>query len=303
MSPPRHSLFGDKESGGVPPMKYEEEFVKRIVKTVLDGICSIRKASRLLGVPRSTITRWVKRTKQGLPTRFKRSAKRIWNRTCEEVLGELKNILASGKTVVEAWIESGKKVSLRTIERWNALWFPQIEEKKSCKRYVRKKAFSLMHTDWGVKRIKDGKRACFTFHEDDATRRLYALQAYKQANQQNTIDSLRKAHKETGGFNAVLSDCGKVYTKSFGAECKALDVKSVHTRPYNPKCNGKAEAVIKKVKAFLNKYEVRDLEHMNELLKQFQKRYNNMPHSSLKYLTPLEVFEAKQSSGLIWAVG
>lgn len=284
-------------------MKYEEEFVKRIVKTITDGICSIREASRLLGVPRSTTARWVKRTKQGLPTRLRRSAKCVWNRTSSEVLNMLKNSLASGKTVVQAWVAVGKKISLRTIERWNAAWFPQADERKPCKRYVRRKAFSLMHTDWAVKRIKDGKRTCFTFHEDDATRRLYSLQAYKQANQENTNDTLRRAHKETGGFKAVLSDCGRVYTKSFGEECKGIGVKSVHTRPYNPKCNGKAEAVVKKVKRFLNRFVVRDLDHMNELLKQFQKEYNNMPHSSLKYMTPLEVFRAKQSSGLIWAVG
>lgn len=284
-------------------MKYDEEFVKRVVRAVEGGPRSIREVSELLGVARSTVSRWVKRTKKGLPTRLKRSAKRIWNRTSEEVLSMLKGSLARGKTVVQAWVTVGKRISLRTIERWNALWFPEIEEKKTCKRYVRKKAFSLMHTDWGVKRIKDGKRACFTFHEDDATRRLFALMAYKNANQENTNDNLRKAHKSSGGFKAVLSDCGKVYTKSFGVECKALCVKSIHTRPYNPKCNGKAEAVVKKVKAFLNKHEVKNLEHMNELLKQFEKEYNNTPHSSLKYLTPLEVFRAKQSSGLIWAVG
>ena len=284
-------------------MKYDEEFVKRVVRTVKDGLSSVREISRLLGVARSTVSRWVGRDKEGLPTRLKRSAQKIWNRTSERLLSELKALLASGKTVIQAWQAIGKKLSIRTVERWNSAWFPKIEEKKTCKRYVRRKAFSLMHTDWGVKRIKDGKRTCFTFHEDDATRRLYALQAYKQANQKNTNTSLKKAHKTTKGFKAVLSDCGKVYTKSFGEQCKALDVKSVHTRPYNPKCNGKAEAVVKKVKTFLNKHEVRDLEHMNELLKQFQNEYNNTPHSGIKYLTPLELFRAKQRSGLVWAVG
>ncbi|OGQ17012.1 MAG: hypothetical protein A3B70_00615 [Deltaproteobacteria bacterium RIFCSPHIGHO2_02_FULL_40_11] len=120
------------------------------------------------------------------------------------------------------------------------------------------------------------------------------------ANQENTNDNLRTAYKSSGGFKAFLSDCGKVYTKSFGEECKALDVKSIHTRPYNPKCNGKVEAVVKKVKKFLNKHEVRNLDHMNELLKHFQKEYNNTPHSGIKYLTPLEVFRAKQRSGLVW---
>lgn len=283
-------------------MKYEDEFVKRVIKTVEDGLSSAREISRLLGIARSTVSRWVKRDRQGLPTRLKRSAKRVWNRTSSEVLNKLKQVLETGRTVAQAWMDLSKKLSMRTIQRWKSAWFPQIEEKKVCKRYVRKKAFSLMHTDWGVKRIKDGKRTCFTFHEDDATRRLYALRAYKNANQENTNDALGRAHKETKGFKAVLSDCGKVYTKSFGEECKSLKVKSIHTRPYNPKCNGKAEAVVKKVKAFLNKHEVRNLEHMNELLKQFMKEYNNTPHSSLKYLTPLEVFRAKQRSGLVCVV-
>ena len=175
-------------------MKYGEEFVKRIVKTILDKICSIRKASKLLGVPRSTITRWVNRTKQGLPTRLKRKAKKIWNRTSVGLLEKLNNSLASGKTVVQAWADARKKVSIRTIERWNALWFPQIKEKKACKRYVRRKAFSLTHTDWAVKRIEGGKRGCFTFHIDDATRRLYALRAYSTANQENTNDCLIRAY-------------------------------------------------------------------------------------------------------------
>lgn len=284
-------------------MKYDEEFVKRVVTAVIDGKKSIREVSLVLGVARSTVARWVSRNKAGLPTRFRRSAVRIWNRTSEELLGKLYTLLAIGKTVIQAWQALGKKLCIRTVERWNTLWFPAVKERKECKRYVRKHAFSLVHTDWGVKRILNGQRTCFTFHEDDATRKLFALMAYKQANQINTNDCLRQAWKQTKGFKSVLSDCGKVYTKTFGQECQKLGTKSIHTRPYNPKCNGKAEAVVKKVKAFLNKHEVRDLDHMNDLLKEFQDEYNNTPHSSLKYLTPKEVFRAKQRSGLIWAVG
>lgn len=283
-------------------MKYDNEFVKRLTDTVLSGKSSIREASRLLGVARSTISRWVNRSKQGLPARLKRSAKNIWNKTKDKILDVVKNLIGSGKTVIQTWMEIGKKVSIRTIERWKVVWFPEIKEKKVCKRYVRKKAFSLMHTDWAAKRIKDGKRICITFYEDDATRRLYALRAYNKADQENTNKSLRIAYKKSKGFKAVLSDCGRVYTKSFGETCKDLGTKSIHTRPYNPKCNGKAEAVVKKVKKFLNNFVVTDIDHANELLKRYQREYNKTPHSSLKYLSPLQVFRAKQRSGLVWAV-
>lgn len=49
MFPSKESLFGSKGFGGVPPMKYEEEFVKRIVRTVKNRTCSAREASRLIG--------------------------------------------------------------------------------------------------------------------------------------------------------------------------------------------------------------------------------------------------------------
>jgi len=59
-------------------MKYSEEFVKNIVNSVLSGK-SRRDIERFLGIPRKTIGNWVKRILVGLPTRFKRSAKRVKN--------------------------------------------------------------------------------------------------------------------------------------------------------------------------------------------------------------------------------
>ena len=281
-------------------MIYEEQLVK--VASIIAGKYSIRAASKLLGASRNTISTWVSRTKSGLPTRFKRTAKRVWNRTSSEVLRSAKKCMKSGNSVVQTWVKVKKKMSMRTTHRWKAKWFPKAREKKQCKRYVRRKAFSLMHTDWGVKRIKGGKRACISFYVDDATRRMYALRAYEHADQENTNDSLHRARRASGGFKAVLSDCGKVYTKTYGQKCKALGIKSIHTRPYNPKCNGKAEACVKKIKAFLKKHNVRNLNHCNKLLKKYQQQYNNMPHSGIKYLTPLQMFRAKQRSGSVWAV-
>lgn len=283
-------------------MKYQEEFVKRVVTTILERRCSAREAERLLGVPRKTIGRWLKRELGALPYWFSRAAKQIRNRTPASVLSRLRNLLRAGKSAVLSWLALGKRVALRTVQRWKRKWFPPIKPVKvKSKRYQRRKAFSLGHTDWGVKRIKNGKRCCFTFYIDDATRRLYALRAYPKADQSNTFDAFRRARKRTH-FKAVLTDCGRVYTKKWKAKCKFVHVKAIHTRPYNPKCNGKAEAVVKKIKRFLRAYTVRDIAHANRLLKRFLRAYNNTPHGSLKYRTPLQVFRIKQAAGDISAV-
>ena len=252
--------------------------------------CSAREAERLLGVPRKTIGRWLKRFLGALPYWFSRAAKRVRNRTPDGVLSRLRQFLREGKSSVLAWLALGKRVALRTVQRWKAKWFPPVKlPRVKSKRYERRKTFSLGHTDWGVKRIKNGKRCRLTFYVDDATRRLYALRAYSKADQVNTFDALRRARR-MARFKAVLTDCGRVYSKQWAAKFKKLRMEPVHTRPYNPKCNGKAEAVVKKVKRFLRGYVVRDVPHANRLLTRFLRGYNNTPHGSLKYRTPLQVF-------------
>lgn len=157
-----------------------------------------------------------------------------------------------------------------------------------------------MHTDWGVKRILNGVRCCFSFYEDDASRKLYALRAYPKASLPNTIHNFKLAVKKTHGFKAVLTDCGGVYRKNYDAQMNGI--KHIRTRPHNPKCNGKAEAVVKKIKRFLSRYKVRNIAHANELLSRFQREYNNTPHSSLKYRTPNQVYRHKRKNGVISAV-
>lgn len=283
-------------------MKYAEDFVKRVTSTVMERRCSARQAEHLLGVPRKTIGRWLKRHLGKLPYWFSRAPKNVRNRTQPALLSRLRQLLTQGKTVVETWIAVGRRVCLRTVHRWKRAWFPPIEKPKiKPKRYNRRKIGSLMHTDWAVKRIKTGKRCCFTFYVDDATRRLWGTRAYAKADQKNTFDAQRRVRRATR-FRAVLTDCGKAYSKQWNAKCKLFDIKPIHTRPYNPKCNGKAEAVVKKIKRFLARFVVRDLAHANRLLRRFERQYNRTPHSSLKYLTPLQMYKLKRAAGDISAV-
>jgi len=281
-------------------MGYTGEIVKIAVGMTLQDHRPIREVARLLHVGRAAIGRWVERVKAGLPTHVSTAPKQVRNRTGENILQRIRKLLAEGAGTIKTWFESGKKICLRTVQRWKAKWFPQAKEKKAVKRYERTKVFSLAHTDWGVKRV-NGVRCCFTFYVDDASRRLYGTRAYLKADLTNTIDALRRARKKAA-FQQVLSDCGRVYVKKFVEECTKLGVKSIHTAPYNPQCNGKAEAIVKKIKRFLSRQEVRSIEHANKLLRQFEHEYNRLPHSSLKYKTPLEVFRAKQAAGSICGV-
>ena len=282
-------------------MGYKAEIVDIAVGMALQDRRPIREIARLLYIGRAAISRWVGRILAGLPTHFSPAPKQVRNRTGENVLKRIRKLLQEGAGTIKAWFESGQKTCLRTVQRWKAKWFPPIKKKEKSKRYERKKALSLMHTDWGTKRINEGKRCCFTFYEDDATRKLYATKAYPKADANNTLDAFCNARSEAA-FGAVLSDCGKVYQNTYRGLCASNGAKSLHTRPYNPKCNGKAEAVVKKIKRFLAKHEVRNIEHANRLLRQFEHEYNRTPHSSLKYKTPLEVFKAKQAAGSICGV-
>lgn len=273
-------------------MKYSSDIVEKVVGRLLSGEIKQVDLEKALNIPRKTLSRWVKRKLAGLPARFKRKAKRIWNKTVQPTLDKMRALLEQGKSTTLTWLGL-KKTCLRTVQRYNKKWFPlQPKPKQKVLRYERKHSKTLMHTDWGTKRIKNGVRCCFSFYEDDCSRKLSALKAYNKADLVNTLDNRKQAIKQTGGFKSILSDNARVYGKKYDADLGSI--KHIHTRPYNPKCNGKAENIVKKVKQFLNKFEVQSIEHANQLLKQFQREYNNTPHSSLKYLTPNQVYKGRQ---------
>lgn len=281
-------------------MKYSNDVVENIVARLTSGEVSQRELARVVGIPRVTIGRWFRRKLAGQSARFKRVAKKIWNKTVQPVLDEMKALLKDGLSTTLTWLKMRKRC-LRTIQRYNKQWFPpKIEPKMKPKRYERRKAFSLTHTDWSVKRIKHGVRCCFSFYVDDATRKLFALRAYPRAILENSIHNLNLARKQTGGFKAVLSDNGRQYLKGYDAELHGI--KHIKTRVHNPKCNGKAEAIVKKVKRFMKRFEVEDIEHANELFSRYEREYNDTPHSSLKYQTPNQVFSDKQKNGAICVV-
>ena len=281
-------------------MKYSDDVVEKVVSRLLSGEIGQRELAKVIDIPRSTVRRWLNRKLASQPARFNRRANRVWNKTIQPVLDRMWSLLKKKKSTMLAWLAAGK-TCLRTVQRYNKVWFPPKPKRKiKSRRYERRHALSLLHTDWAEKRILNGQRCCFTFYVDDASRKLFALRAYKRATLTNTIDCFEKAKNETNGFRQVLTDNGRQYHKNFDAVIGRI--KHLRTRIHNPKCNGKAEAVVKKIKRFLNRFIVRDLAHANRLLARYQQEYNETPHSSLKYQTPNKIFQEKRKRGVISAV-
>src|SRR3989338_9554775 len=97
----------------VPTMKYSNDIVEKTVARLLSGQVSLRELDRVLQIPRKTLARWLNRVLSGNPARFKRKAKKVWNKTVQPVLNRLRVLLAQGKSSTLAWIALGK-VCLRT---------------------------------------------------------------------------------------------------------------------------------------------------------------------------------------------
>ena len=142
-------------------MGYKAEIVKIAVQ-VAEKI-GIRAAARLIGIGREAIGRWIERLRNGLPTHLKTTPRQVRNRTGQNVLNRIHKLLEANAGTIETWAKTGKKVCIRTVQRWKTKWFPPLKEKVKSKRYEHRKLFSMAHTDWGTKRINEGKRCCFTF--------------------------------------------------------------------------------------------------------------------------------------------
>ena len=99
-------------------MKYAEDFVNRVVNTLMERRCSARQAEQLLGVPRKTIGRWLQRRLGTLPYWFSTAAKNVRNRTPAGVLSKMRTLLKKGQSAVLAWIALGRTVCLRRMQRW-----------------------------------------------------------------------------------------------------------------------------------------------------------------------------------------
>ena len=98
-------------------------------------------------------------------------------------------------------------------------------------------------------------------------------------------------HRKLGiAIDRVMTDNGSCYkSKAFTAACKKLGIKHIHTKPYTPKTNGKAERFIQsslREWAYARAYSSSDQRKAE--LAYWLHHYNwHRPHGSLKDQTPI----------------
>ena len=95
----------------------------------------------------------------------------------------------------------------------------------------------------------NGIKCCFTFYEDDTSQRLYGTRAYPKAGLDNTLDVSRKARKMAPS-RAVLSDCGRVYTKTWNDACRKAGISQSTRGPTTPDATERPKQSSKKSSTF-----------------------------------------------------
>ena len=249
---------------------------KLLVERILVEAWSLMEAAAAAGVSERTAAKWVARFKAegeaGLLDRPS-APKRIPHRTPADRVESIKALRRLRMTAAE--IAEALGMALSTV----SLWLKKVGLGKRSKleppeppnRYERRHPGELVHVD--VKKLgrilkpghrvtgrrvqktvrRDGRVVGVAGWEfvhvcvDDHTRLAY-VEVLDDELAQTAIGFLQRAiawfadHGVT--LRAVLSDNGCCYRRTFSEACAALGLRHLHTRPYRPRTNGKAERFI-----------------------------------------------------------
>lgn len=126
---------------------------------------------------------------------------------------------------------------------------------------------------------------------DDRSRQIYALSILSSEDTDAVIKVLRATLPPNVIF--IISDNGSQFTSNDFEDACESEFKVAHIRiyPHNPRENGRVERLIRTIKDLLEVYEWTNAEEAQAALDKVTDEYNNRPHQSLNYLTPLEYAE------------
>jgi transposase InsO family protein len=249
---------------------------KLLVGRILEESWSLTEAAAAAGVSERTARKWVARFQaegdRGLLDRSS-APQRIPHRTPAariESIKALRRLRMTGAEIAEAL-----GMALSTVSLWlrkvGLGKRSRLEPPEPPNRYERRHPGELVHLDvkklgrilkpghrvTGIKRQQsrriNGRLTGVAGWEfvhvcvDDHTR-LASVEVLEDEYVQTAIGFLGRAiawFAERGvTIRAVLSDNGCCYRRTFTEACQALGLRHLHTRPYRPRTNGKAERFI-----------------------------------------------------------
>ena len=298
-----------------PPsrMRYSIESRCRAVQ-LMEGGVRPAEAAASIGASRATGYRWWTRYLaegwEGLrdrPCTPHRQPRRLPSEVEAEILA-VRERTAAGPQVVGAILDRAASTAGKVLRRLGHSRLPR-EPRPPVVRYERERPGELLHIDtkklgrfWHVgKRIlRDGvqrsPRAGWQHVHvavDDHSRLAY-VEVLPTDRQGDAIAFLERAlawyHERGITVEAVMTDNGPAYvSRRWRERCGKLGLRHLRTRPYTPRTNGKAEALIKTLlREWAYRYAYPSSHHRTRALGGWLRWYNRRrPHSSLGGRPPI----------------
>lgn len=282
---------------------WEVGFRYRIVQQVDEFGKSPTEVSRIFGLGRATVYRYLKRYRDeglvGLKNKPRGRSVRKVDPETEELIVDLKaeKMFRSCRKIQELLKEGhGIKVHEKGVYRIlkaNGMSRGLMPDKKPIRPFVKDTPNTLWQTDWMEdEKTKIGKVHLIAFL-DDHSRFLVGSQWFQTKEEENVLKVLKDAFLRYGLPKCVFSDNGSVFKPTskpngqtkYQEILKFLGVKAGFSTPYHPQSKGKVERIFRFIQRdFL--WEVRDeIEDLTDLNRRFGKwvrKYNQRNHSSLK---------------------
>jgi transposase InsO family protein len=298
-----------------PPsrMRYSLESRCKMVGLMLGGMAP-QGAAAACGASRATGYRLWRRYQQGgwvgladRPSVPKRQPRRLSLEAEREIVA-IRRHTSAGPVVIAAITGRPASTVGKVLRRWGCSRLPR-PERDPVIRYERAGPGELLHVDTkklgrfhvvGKRILKDGvKRSRHAGWQhlhvaiDDHSRLAYA-EVLAGQDKQACAAFLRRAvawYADHGiVVERVLSDNAKAYHSHLWRDtCAQLDIARRFTRPYTPRTNGKAEALIKTMlREWAYRYTYPSSHHRTKALSGWMRWYNHRrPHGSLKGKPPI----------------
>lgn len=242
-----------------------------IAVRVLEQGWSISEAARQAAVSRQTASKWVARYRAGSQAGLRdRSTRphRITYRVPELVVREIERLRRQrlGSHRIAWMLHLARSTVYRVLRRLGLQRLSRLEPRPDPNRYEWPHPGDLLHLDtkklgrmgtssgWRFDRSQKGRatRLGWTYVHvavDDHSRLAY-VEELTDEHPATTIGFLRRAiefYAEHGVRIArLLTDNGTPYrSRAFADAADELEIRHLRTRPYTPRTNGKAEALVK----------------------------------------------------------